>query len=59
MTDTEKASLNYYLTMLRSRILKVLIEQGKDMTPEIEKQYEKFIDEINDIMKINLIEGDK
>lgn len=59
MTDIEKASLNYYLTMLRSRILTILIEQGKDMTPEIENEYEKIIDEINDIMKINLIEGDK
>ena len=58
MTDIEKASLNYYLTILRCRITKMIIENGKWMSPEIEKKYEKIIDEINDIMKINLIEGD-
>lgn len=59
MTDREKASLNYYLTLLRNRITIMLIEEGEFMSPEIENEYEDLIDAINKIMKLNLIEGDK
>ena len=57
MTDKEKALLNYYLTMLRNQLTKMLYDIN--IVPNVETEYEKLIDEINDIMKINIVEGDR
>ena len=58
MTNEEKAELNYLLTKLRCEIQDFMADNELDIEPFTEMKYEEIIEEINDIMRFSIIEGD-
>lgn len=56
MSNKDYAILNYYLTILRGLLLKRL--EDNTLCDDVREEYIKQIDNINDIMKFHILEGE-